>query len=81
MLWCPCCRAPSFHLPEDQTLPVIMVGPGTGIAPFRSFWQQRKIDLEMNPVPSREYITQEFLDVVLNVTVNGLYNIWRLAGS
>ncbi|XP_070205997.1 nitric oxide synthase-like [Littorina saxatilis] len=43
--------APSFHLPEDQTLPVIMVGPGTGIAPFRSFWQQRKVDREMNPVP------------------------------
>nr|CBV37021.3 nitric oxide synthase [Stramonita haemastoma] len=43
--------APAFRLPEDQTLPVIMVGPGTGIAPFRSFWQQRKIDREMNPVP------------------------------
>nr|KAG5713275.1 hypothetical protein BaRGS_007802 [Batillaria attramentaria] len=43
--------APSFRLPEDQTLPVIMVGPGTGIAPFRSFWQQRKIDVEMHPVP------------------------------
>ncbi|KAL5016525.1 hypothetical protein ScPMuIL_006114 [Solemya velum] len=44
--------APTFHLPEDGTLPIIMVGPGTGIAPFRSFWQQRKIDKEMLKEPS-----------------------------
>lgn len=44
--------APSFHLPDDSTLPVVMVGPGTGIAPFRSFWQQRKIEREMLPPPS-----------------------------
>lgn len=41
----PCYFAPnkSFAVPEDDKAPMIMVGPGTGIAPFRAFLEEREV--------------------------------------
>lgn len=51
--------APAFHMPQDKSVPMILISAGTGIAPFRSFWQKRYADMYKNTVTTTINGTQE----------------------
>jgi cytochrome P450/NADPH-cytochrome P450 reductase len=77
-----------FHLPENDEIPIIMIGPGTGIAPFRGFLQERAMRQKMGKKigksilffgcrhPEKDYLYQEELESFERDGVTKLYTVF-----
>lgn len=48
-------------MPEDSSLPIIMICTGCGIAPFRSFWTERARDIEISKNSNNNKIFGDFI--------------------
>jgi cytochrome P450/NADPH-cytochrome P450 reductase len=74
-----------FHLPEDSRTPIIMIGPGTGLAPFLGFLQERAMQQKAGkPIgtsllffgcqhPQKDYLYREELETFEKDGVTKLY--------
>ena len=76
----------AFQLVEDNEAPIIMVGPGTGIAPFRAFLEERQLRgakgrnwlISGNPHRETDFLYEEQFD---SLQKDGLLNRFDLAFS
>ncbi len=87
-------REPSanFRLPDDASKPVIMIGPGTGIAPFRAFVQERralkKAGVDLGPAmlffgcrdPEQDYLYRDELEAAASDGLIELHTAFSRSG-
>lgn len=69
-------KAHGFRLPPDPAAPVIMVGPGTGVAPFRAFLQER----EATGAPGRNWLFFGAQHAAADYLYRDEIEAWRAGG-
>ncbi|HET7154489.1 MAG TPA: sulfite reductase subunit alpha [Hyphomicrobiaceae bacterium] len=83
-------KAHGFALPQDGSTPIIMVGPGTGIAPFRSFLWHRKATKASGRAwlffghqheATDFYYRDEFAQMLADKTLTRLSTAWSRDGA
>jgi sulfite reductase (NADPH) flavoprotein alpha-component len=83
-------KSHGFALPQDGSTPIIMVGPGTGIAPFRSFLWHRKATKASGRAwlffghqheATDFYYRDEFAQMLADKTLTRLSTAWSRDGA
>jgi sulfite reductase (NADPH) flavoprotein alpha-component len=83
-------KAHGFALPKDGAVPIIMVGPGTGVAPFRSFLWHRKATKATGRAwlffghqheATDFYYRDEFAQMLADKTLTRLSTAWSRDGA
>jgi sulfite reductase (NADPH) flavoprotein alpha-component len=83
-------KAHGFALPKDGATPIVMVGPGTGVAPFRSFLWHRKATKATGRAwlffghqheATDFYYRDEFAGMLANKTLTRLSTAWSRDGA
>ena len=83
-------KAHAFALPKDGAVPIVMVGPGTGIAPFRSFlWHRRAtkatgrawLFFGHQHEATDFFYREELADMLADKTLSRLSTAWSRDGS
>jgi len=67
--------APAFHMPQDKSIPMILISAGTGIAPFRAFWKRRYTDIYGETGSSFKTASMAMNELTTNAINNNNNNI------